>query len=126
MVKRNYVFKSMRRNVRAYVMTCDICQRGKADTHLPRGKMGHLEIPVKKWDSVAVDFISLPETTSRSSDVTVNEILTVADRATKLVVLIPCSSRWNAAEMADNFWWEVVRYHGMPRSIISDSGPVIV
>ena len=116
MLKRNYVFKGMRRNVRAYVMTCDICQRGKADTP---GKMGHLEIPVRKWESVSVDFISLPETTSRSSDVTVDEILTVTDRATKMVVLIPCSSRWNAAEVVDNFWWEVVRYHGLPRSIIA-------
>ena len=86
MVKRNYVFRSMRRNVRAYVRTCDICQRWKADTHLPRGKMGHLEILVRKWESVSVDFISLPETTSRSSDVLVDEILTVTDRTTKMVV----------------------------------------
>ena len=63
MVKRNYVFKIMRRNVRAYVRTCDICQRGKAETHLPRGKMGHLEIPVRKLEFVLVDFICLPETT---------------------------------------------------------------
>ena len=42
MVKRNYVFKSMRRKVKVYVKTCDICQQGKADTNLPRGKMGHL------------------------------------------------------------------------------------
>ena len=73
-----------------------------------------------------MDFIYLPETTSRSSDVTVDEILTVTDRATKMVVLIPCSSRWNAAEVADNFLWEVVRYHGLPRSFISDRGPVFV
>ena len=66
-----------------------------------------------------MDFISLPEATSRSSDVLVDGILTVTDRATKMVVLIPCSSRWNAAEVADNFWWEVVRYHGLPLSIIS-------
>ena len=103
MVKRNYVCKGMMRKVREYVRTCDICQRWKADTHLPRGKMGHLEIPVRKWESVSVDFISLPETTSRSSDVMVDEILTVTDRATKMVVLIPCGSRWNAAEVADNF-----------------------
>ena len=45
-------FKGMRRKVREYVRTCDVCQRGKADTHLPRGKMGHLEIPVRKWESV--------------------------------------------------------------------------
>ena len=56
MVKRNYVFKGMRRKVRAYVRTYDVCQRGKADTHLPRGKMWHLEIPVRKWESVSVDF----------------------------------------------------------------------
>ena len=104
MVKRNCVFKNMRRKVRAYVRTCDICQQGKADTHLPRGKMGHLEIPVMKWESVSVDFISLPETTSRSSEVLIDEIFAVTDRATKMVVLMPCSSRWNAAELADDFW----------------------
>ena len=51
--------------------------------------MWHLEIPVRKWESVSVDFTSLPETTSGSSEVTVDEILTVADRATKMEVLIP-------------------------------------
>ena len=84
--------------------------------------MGHLEIPVRKWDSVSVDFISLPETTLRSSDVLVDEILTVTDMWTNMVVLILCSSRWTAAEVADNFWWEVVHYHGLPRSIISNRG----
>ena len=73
-----------------------------------------------------MDFISLPETTSRSSDVMVDEILTVTDRVTKMVVLIPCSSGWNAAEVADNFWWEVVRYHGFPQSITSDRGWMFV
>ena len=61
-----------------------------------------------------------------SSDVLLDEILTVTDRATKMVVLIPCSSRWNAAEVADNFWWEVVRNHGLSRTIINDRGPVFV
>ena len=59
-VKRKYVFRKMRRKVMAYVRSCDVSQRGKADTHLPRGKMGHLEIAVRKWESVSVDFISLP------------------------------------------------------------------
>ena len=90
--KAELYFKGMRRKVRAYLRTYDVCQRGKADTHLPRGKMGHLEIPVRKWESVLVDFISLPEATSRSSGVLVDEILTVMARATKMVVLIPCSS----------------------------------
>ena len=56
-----------------------------------------------------MDFISLQETTSRTSDVLVDEIFTVTDIATKMVVLMPCSSRWKAAEVGYNFWWEVVR-----------------
>ena len=73
-----------------------------------------------------MDFVSLPETTSMSSEVLVGEILTVTDMATKMVVLIPCISRWNAAEVADNFWWEVVRYHELPRSIVSHRRPLFV
>ena len=56
----------------------------------------------------------------------VNEILTITDKTNKMVVLIPRSSRCNAAEVADNFWCEVVRYHELPRIIISDRGPVFV
>ena len=86
----------MRRKVRAYVRSCDVSQRGKADTHLPRGKMGHLEMLVRKWESVSVGFISLPEVSLPATSVTVDEILTVTDRATNMVVLLPCNSRWNA------------------------------
>ena len=125
-VKLKYVFRKMRRKVRAYVRSCDVSQRGKADTHLPRNKMGHLEMLVRKWESVSVGFISLPEVSLPATSVTVDEILTVTDRATNMVVLLPCNSRWNAAEVADNFWWEVVRYHGFPRSIISDRRPVFL
>ena len=60
-------------------------------------------MPVRKCESVSVDLISLPETTSRSSNVMVDEIWTVTDMATKMVVLIPCNSRWNAAEVTNNF-----------------------
>ena len=50
----------------------------------------------------------------------------MTDMATKMVVLIPRSSRWNAAKVANDLWWEVVRYNGLPLSIISDRGPVFV
>ena len=73
--------------------------------------MGHLEIPVRKWESVSVDFISLPETTSRTSDIPVDEILTVTDRATKMVMLIPCSSRWNAAEVGSGAVSWIAKQH---------------
>ena len=102
-VKRKYVFRKMRRKVMAYVRSCDVSQRGKADTHLPRNKMGHLEMLARKSESVSVDIILLPKVSLPTTSVTVDEILTVTDRATNMVVLLPCNSRWNAAEVADNF-----------------------
>jgi hypothetical protein len=119
MLKRNHIFGNMLRKVRAYVRTCDICQRGKADTRLPRGHAQSLEIPVRKWESISVDFISLPATVFGGS-CEVDEVLTVTDRATKMVHLIPCHHTMDARTVAQLFWWEVVRYHGMPRSIVSD------
>ena len=56
----------------------------------------------------------------------VDEVLNVTDCAIKMVVLIPRSSRWNAAKVGDNFWWEVVSYRGLPWSIMGDLGPVFV
>ena len=47
--KSDHEYGEAERKVKVYVRTCDICQRGNADTHLPRGKIGHLEIPVMKW-----------------------------------------------------------------------------
>ena len=112
-------FKNMKRKVRAFVRSCDICQRGKAETHFPRWHMQNLEIPVRKWESISVDFVALP--VAVYCDVhEVNEILTVTDRATKMVHLIPCHNTMDAGTVAELFWWEVVRYHGMPSSIVSD------
>jgi hypothetical protein len=80
--------------------------------------MQNLEIPVRKWESISVDFVALPVAVFDGHEV--NEVLTVTDRATKMVHLIPCHNTLDAGTVAELFWWEVVRYHGMPSSIVSD------
>ena len=63
-----------------------ICQVEKADHTLARGKLQSTNIPDKKWSEVSLDFITdLPTTRSKK-----DSILTVVDKATRMVHLIPC------------------------------------
>jgi hypothetical protein len=126
MLKRSQVFTNLRWKVKAYVLSCDVCQRAKADCHLPRGHVQNIEIPVKKWDSISMDFVSFPPTRLTDGDREYDEILTITDRATKMVTLIMCQSTWSAAQVAERFFWEVVRYRGVPRSIVSDRDAIFM
>ena len=83
---------------------------------------------MRKWESISLDFIALPvELCGRGEGERFDEVLTVTDRATKMVHLIPCHSNMDAGEIAELFWWEVVRYHGMPpSSIVSDRDKIFI
>ena len=53
-----------------------------------------------------------------------DEVLTVTDRATKMVHLIPTSSATDAIETATLFFEHVVVHHGLQSSIVSDRDPI--
>ena len=105
LLKRGYLFKGMTWKINQYVRTCDICQRCKADLHLPRGHTQLLEVPVQKWDSVSIDFVTMPKDLQVDPDdsFAMNEILTVTDQATKMVILLPCSNTMTAHDVAIMF-----------------------
>ena len=50
-------------------------------------------------------------------------ILTVIDKATRMVHLIPCRETVDAAKTAELYWHHVGKLHGIPRCIYSDRGP---
>ena len=77
-----------------------------------------LELPVRKWDHVAIDFITgLPEEDE------MNTILTVVDKATKMCHFIACTDKITAKETAKLYWQHFGRLHGIPSVIISDRDP---
>ncbi len=53
-------------------------------------------------------------------------ILTVVDRATKMVHLVPIQQTINAAGTARVYWEQIGRLHGIPRSIVSGRDPRFV
>ena len=69
-----------------------------------------------------MDFImGLPRT-----DTGFDGILTVVDRATKMVHLVAVQQTITAAEIAQVYWNSIGKLHGIPRSIVSDRDPRFV
>ena len=103
-------------NVREYVESCPVCQVEKTDHTLGRGNLQSTFIPEKKWSEVSIDFVTdLPVTRSKK-----DSILTVVDKATRMVHLIPCRKSTTATEAAKLYWDNVVKLHGVPSVIYSD------
>ena len=47
----------MKRDIIEFVERCSTCQHVKAENQRPAGPLKPLEIPVWKWEAIAMDFL---------------------------------------------------------------------
>ena len=90
----------------------------KSEHQVARGKLQSTQIPEEKWKEISIDFITDLSVTSSNKDA----ILTIVDKATRMVHLVPCRKNITAVATARLLWNNVVRLHGVPRAISLDRG----
>jgi hypothetical protein len=108
----------MRVEIAAHVAKCDNCCRVKAIHLKPAGLLQPLPIPDWKWDDITMDLVvGLPRTPKGFDSIWV-----IVDRLTKVAHFLPISIYFEANQYADLYVSQVVRLHGVPKTIVSDRG----
>ncbi|KAJ9505134.1 hypothetical protein QJQ45_013443 [Haematococcus lacustris] len=118
-LQRHFYWPQMEQTVREYVRTCDQCQRNKATNQVPPGLLQPLPIPNRNWQHVSMDFIGPLPPTSHGYDM----IVTVVDKLSKMLHLIPTTATATAPDIAKLFFDHVFKHHGLPEAIVSDRDP---
>jgi hypothetical protein len=86
LIRRSYYWKGMSRQIEKWIAACRKCHEHKGRQHAKYGLCTPLEVQTRPFWSISFDLISgLPLTPTGH-----NAIITVVDRFTKLVTLIPC------------------------------------
>ncbi|KAL4384725.1 hypothetical protein GQ457_15G017850 [Hibiscus cannabinus] len=114
-LKEHLFWPKMRRDVERFCERCVTCKKAKSKVS-PHGLYLPLPIPDSPWIDISMDFVlGLPRTrTGRDS------IFVVVDRFSKMAHFIACHKTDDAVNVANLFFREIVRLHGIPRSIVSD------
>jgi hypothetical protein len=101
-----------------YVRNCHSCQRSRTSRHATFEVLRPLPVAEKTWEDISMDFVvGLPECEGFDA------VWVVVDRLLKMRHFIPCHTTIDAVGLAKLFFREVVRLHGLPRTIVSDRGP---
>ena len=115
-LKQNFWWKRMKVDVAKYVASCGVCQRVKAEHKSPAGKLQSLEVPKWPWEDITMDFVTSLPRTPRGKDA----IWVVVDRLSKSAHFIPIRTTNSASDLAPIYTREIIRLHGVPKTIISD------
>jgi hypothetical protein len=111
----HFFWSKKRRGVERYVSRCMTCNKAKSRLN-PHGLYMPLPVPSVPWEDISMDFfLGLPRT-KRGRD----NIFIVVDRFSKMAHFITCHKSDNASHVADLFFTEIIRLHGVSNTIVSD------
>ncbi|GJU81235.1 putative reverse transcriptase domain-containing protein [Tanacetum coccineum] len=115
-LRDRYWWPGMKKDIAEYVSKCLTCLKVKAEHQRPSSLLQQLEIPVWKWEGIAMDFVTKLHRTSSGHDT----IWVIVDRLTKSAHFLPIREDYKMERLARLYLNEIVAIHGVPISIISD------
>ena len=110
-LRQGVTWPEMYSELKAYVRSCDSCQRNKTSNQKPIGLLKPLEIPTVRFEQVSMDFITtLPETKANH-----DAVMVIVDKLTKLVMFIPTRTDIDTVTLAKMFFNHCYRWFGLPK-----------
>ena len=111
----HFYWPKMKRDVERICDQCLTCKHAKSKL-MPHGLYTPLPVPSEPWVDISMDFmLGLPRTKNGR-----DSIFVVVDRFSKMAHFVACHKTDDATNIADLFFRDIVRLHGIPRSIVSD------
>ena len=114
-LKTSIIGHNCNKDVHKFVRSCGICQVIKGVNH-NIGLYTPIYVPKKPWSDINMDFDLGLSKTTRGYD----PIFFVVHQFSKMAHFIPCKKTLDVEHVAEIFFKEIFRLHGLPRSIISD------
>jgi hypothetical protein len=102
-VKRQYYWPGMKKEVVEYIAKCLECQKVKVEHRHPAGLLHPLPIPEWKWEVVTMDFITKLPRTNKQHD----SIMVVVDKLTKAAHFIPVKLTHKETNIVDIYMREI-------------------
>ncbi|GKD77402.1 putative reverse transcriptase domain-containing protein [Tanacetum coccineum] len=115
-LRDRYWWPGMKKDIAEYVSKCLTYLKVKAEHQRPSGLLQQPEIPVWKWEGIAMDFVTKLPRTSSGHDI----IWVIMDRLTKSAHFLPMHEDYKMERLARLYLNEIVARHGVPILIISD------
>jgi hypothetical protein len=136
-LRSNYFMKGATGIIKDYIQHCPACLINKPVNYTPSGKLIPITAPSSPWELVTMDFVvKLPpcspsnglwaKLTGKPDLPTYDSFLTITDKLTKYVVLVPGCESWSAEMWAQAYFDCVFPTFGVPAATISDRGSVFV
>ena len=114
-IREYFWWLSMSHDIELYCKTCSICATTKDTNSKPAGLLHSLPILDRPWQSIGMDFIGpLPKSNK------FNYLLVIVDQLTSQVHLVPITMTMTTREVVWLLLKEVVRLHGIPKSLVSN------
>nr|KYP53289.1 Transposon Ty3-I Gag-Pol polyprotein [Cajanus cajan] len=115
LLKEKFFWPYMKRDVQRFFSRCIACLQAKSTTK-PHGLYTPLSISNAAWVDISMDFILGLPRTQRGKD----SIFVVVDHFSKMAHFIPCHKVDDASNITKLFFQDVVRLHGLSKTIVSD------
>lgn len=106
----HFYWARMKRDVESFVSKCDVCHHAKSKS-LSQGLYTPLLVPFGPWLDISRDFVLGLPLSKRKKD----SVFVVVDRFSQMARFIPCSKTEDATHIANLFFSEIMKLHGIPK-----------